>query len=179
MAGRQEAGSTACVVLASPDGFWAANAGDSRAVLVTAVGRVEQLTQDHKPDRPDELNRIMRGGGFVTFDGVHRVGGMLAVSRSLGDWSLRPHVVAGPEVTFCARKPADRWLVVASDGVWDVFDSAGLGAWLVEAEKAAARRGDTAAQRPGALARRLVLEARARGSGDNITVLLLDLGAAP
>ena len=61
--------------------LWCANTGDCRAVLCRDGVAIE-LSQDHKPDRPDELQRIRDNNGQVT---RNRVYGMLAVSRAFGD----------------------------------------------------------------------------------------------
>ena len=56
------------------------------------VGGVEALTQDHKPNKPSERKAIeARGGKVVRGFGCARVDGVLAVSRALGDVSLKPH----------------------------------------------------------------------------------------
>ena len=44
--------------------LYIANSGDSRAVLGTAEG-VEGLSDDHKPNRPDEKKRVEDAGGVV------------------------------------------------------------------------------------------------------------------
>jgi len=58
-----------------------ANAGDSRCVLCRNGVAIE-LSIDHKPDLPEELNRIHRAGGSVE---EGRVMGNLNLSRSIGD----------------------------------------------------------------------------------------------
>ncbi|RMZ52944.1 hypothetical protein APUTEX25_001063, partial [Auxenochlorella protothecoides] len=67
-------GSTAVVCMAEPGrfvvgGVTAAWLGDSRAVLglhsVRGVHRIQALTQDHKPEDPREMARIVRSGGRV------------------------------------------------------------------------------------------------------------------
>ena len=65
--------------------------GDSRAVLARRGGEqnstiVVPLSFDHKPDNPDEIERIRNAGGYVE-DG--RVDGELAVSRCLGDYHFK------------------------------------------------------------------------------------------
>lgn len=51
---------------------------------------VQELTSDHKPDRYDERSRVQASGGFVlTFYGVPRVNGQLAVSRAIGDVAFK------------------------------------------------------------------------------------------
>jgi protein phosphatase 2C len=43
--------------------------------------------------------RIKAAGGRIVFNsGSHRVMGMLAMSRAIGDHFLRPYVIAEPEV---------------------------------------------------------------------------------
>ena len=52
-----------------------------------------QLSDDHKPNRTDERNRIEAAGGVVVWAGTWRVGGVLAVSRAFGDRLLKRYVV--------------------------------------------------------------------------------------
>lgn len=51
------------------------------------------------------------GGQILFWNGV-RVMGLLAVSRAIGDHSLRPYVIAEPEVSLVAGQPAG-WLAGA------------------------------------------------------------------
>ena len=50
-----------------------ANLGDSRCALVRADGSAVALSVDHKPNRPDERERVMAAGGHVIFAGCWRV----------------------------------------------------------------------------------------------------------
>jgi len=67
--------------LITPDFIYCANAGDSRAVACVK-GQTTELSRDHKPEDPEEINRITKAGGTVTFG---RVNGGLNLSRALGD----------------------------------------------------------------------------------------------
>lgn len=107
---------------------WCANVGDSRALLCRD-GRAIQLSNDHKPDREDEMERIEAAGGFVSF---HRVMGRLAVSRAFGDeeYKVMPDqqqrkslVTAEPEIRVEQLTPQDEFLFMACDGLFDVFSS--------------------------------------------------------
>lgn len=123
-------GCTACVAVCGADDVWVANAGDSRAVLCID-GVVAQLTRDHKPELPDERARVVGNGGTVAQDGYGswRINSTLNVSRGIGDWHLRPLVVCTPEVTHVRRprRPFTRaFMVIGSDGLWDVYSSEGL-----------------------------------------------------
>nr|XP_015877991.2 probable protein phosphatase 2C 75 isoform X1 [Ziziphus jujuba var. spinosa] len=115
-------GSTAVVAVLTPDHIVVANCGDSRAVLCRG-GRALPLSNDHKPDRSDELKRIEAAGGRVIFLNGARVEGILAMSRAIGDKYLKPVVISEPDITFTKREPDDECLILASDGLWDVLSS--------------------------------------------------------
>ncbi|XP_039041606.1 probable protein phosphatase 2C 24 [Hibiscus syriacus] len=115
-------GSTAVVAILTPDKVVVANCGDSRAVLCRN-GKPVPLSSDHKPDRPDELNRIEEAGGRVIFWDGPRVLGVLAMSRAIGDNYLKPYVSCEPEVTVNDRRVDDEFLILASDGLWDVVSN--------------------------------------------------------
>lgn len=112
-------GSTAVVAVVGEEEFIVANCGDSRAVLSRA-GVALPLSIDHKPDRPDELERIENSGGKVINWNGQRVLGVLATSRSIGDMYLKPFVIPDPEVIVSKRSDEDEFLILASDGLWDV-----------------------------------------------------------
>jgi len=167
-------GSTAVVALLGTKKMWIANCGDSRAVLCRG-GKAIQLTDDHKPEREDEAERVEKAGGQVLFWNGHRVMGVLAMSRAIGDHGLRPYVIPEPEITVVSRAEDDDFLLLASDGLWDVManqEATNLAircltrAW----EKGASRK---AAVRIAASV--LTKAAIDRGSKDNVTVVIVDL----
>lgn len=94
-----------------------AHVGDSRAVMVTDDSSFD-LTIDHKPSNPSEKERVELQGGEIIQYGVLRVQGILAVTRSLGDFSLRPYVSNVPTVSYYEMKGDECFLVLASDGLW-------------------------------------------------------------
>lgn len=93
--------------------LYTANAGDARAVLSRA-GRAVRLTYDHKGSDRQEAKRIMDAGGFVMSG---RVNGVLAVTRSLGDSSMKDFVVGSPYTTETELADDDEFLIIACDGV--------------------------------------------------------------
>ncbi|CAM0872480.1 unnamed protein product [Alopecurus aequalis] len=116
-------GSTAVVAVVGPRHLVVSNCGDSRAVLCRG-GVAIPLSSDHKPDRPDELERIQAAGGRVIFWDGARVFGVLAMSRAIGDSYLKPYVISDPEVRVLERKDGeDEFLILASDGLWDVVSN--------------------------------------------------------
>jgi len=105
-----------------------ANTGDSRAVL-SRNGEAVALSHDHKPFNAGEKERIENAGSHVKFN---RVNGDLAVSRALGDFVYKrcdtvdaehQAVTAFPEIICEQRLPADEFIVLACDGIWDVMSS--------------------------------------------------------
>lgn len=115
-------GSTAVVAVVTPEKIVVANCGDSRAVLCRN-GKAVALSNDHKPDRPDECNRIEAAGGKVLYWEGARVCGVLAMSRAIGDNYLKPYVSCEPEVTMTERTAEDEFFILASDGLWDVVSN--------------------------------------------------------
>ncbi|KAI5479467.1 hypothetical protein MNV49_003611 [Pseudohyphozyma bogoriensis] len=96
--------------------LYTANVGDARAVL-SRGGKAVRLTYDHKGSDAQEAKRITDAGGFVM---NNRVNGVLAVTRSLGDSSMKEFVVGSPYTTETSLGPDDDFLIVACDGLWDV-----------------------------------------------------------
>ena len=119
----EQAGSTACVCLVRQEFghkiLYVANVGDSRAVI-SKNGVAERLSVDHKATDPGEIERIKAGGGMILGD---RVGGSLAVTRAFGDHALKSEgVTAKPTINKHVLRPFDKFLIIASDGVWDVLE---------------------------------------------------------
>eukprot|EP00834_Sanchytrium_tribonematis_P006573 NODE_496_length_6811_cov_0.672378.p5 type:complete len:261 gc:universal NODE_496_length_6811_cov_0.672378:4687-5469(+) len=117
------AGCTAVVSYIQKEGqdkftLYCANVGDARAVLCRNR-QAFRLTRDHKGTDDWEAKRITDNNGFV-FKG--RVNGVLAVTRSLGDHSMKEHVISRPFCTSTELCPLDNYLILACDGLWDVCD---------------------------------------------------------
>lgn len=170
-------GTTACTVaLVGGRRIICANAGDSRAIVVRKDGSVVRLSRDHKPGMPDETRRISELGGRVIYWGRWRVEGLLAVSRSIGDASLKPYITAEPEVCEYDVGKDDWFLVVSSDGVWDVMDNEEA-AHVVIASSCAMENGKLKIDpnRFKWAARNLCEHARSCGSSDNFSVVVVDL----
>ncbi|KAL3530798.1 hypothetical protein ACH5RR_010120 [Cinchona calisaya] len=173
-------GSAAVVAILTPHKIIVANCGDSRAVLCRD-GKAIPLSDDHKPDRPDELNRIQAAGGRVIYWDCPRVQGVLAMSRAIGDNYLKPYVSCEPEVTITDRTAEDECLILASDGLWDVVsnDTACRVARMCLKGKGPAgcspagdENSDKACSDASMLLAKLAL---ARRSADNVSVVVIDL----
>ena len=127
------AGCTANVMVVVDRELWIANAGDSRAVLCHA-GKAIEMSFDHKPNQPREMDRISSAGGWVTdgSTGHYRVNGNLNLSRSIGDLKYKSNTQLGPEQQIITAEPdvqrrtlipGDEFIVLACDGVFDVLSS--------------------------------------------------------
>ncbi|THV05051.1 protein phosphatase 2C [Dendrothele bispora CBS 962.96] len=97
--------------------LYCANVGDARGVLCRK-GKAVRLTYDHKGSDKQEAKRITDAGGFVMSG---RVNGVLAVTRSLGDSSMKEFVVGAPYTTETELCDDDECLILACDGLWDVI----------------------------------------------------------
>ncbi|KAK7379300.1 hypothetical protein VNO80_04757 [Phaseolus coccineus] len=178
-------GSTAVIAVLTPDKIVVSNCGDSRAVLCRN-GVAIPLSSDHKPDRPDELLRVESKGGRVIYWDGPRVLGVLAMSRAIGDYYLKPFVISEPEVTVTERSDGDECLILASDGLWDVVSNetaCGVVKMCLKSQKPPTPPGspggyvtadgsDRACSDASILLTKLAL---ARHSADNVSVVVIDL----
>lgn len=172
------AGTTAVVAVRAGEALHVANVGDSRALLCGA-GAVQQLSVDHTADDEAELARIEAAGGsgfdaedgagtrVVSTDGVS----MLAVSRSLGDRPFKrtePPLVP-PEPHACSQRldASHSFVLLASDGVWDVMSNQRARDIVAAALEASAS--------PHAAAARLCDAALGARSEDNVSAAVLVL----
>eukprot|EP00727_Mastigamoeba_balamuthi_P005938 m51a1_g1964 putative protein phosphatase 2c (449) ;mRNA; r:1076487-1078023 len=120
-------GTTCTVVLvwSAPDGsryVQAANVGDSNAFLCRG-GKAVAISQEHKVANAEERARL-REMGFNVLDGQTRING-IAVSRALGNSFVKEQklgITATPFISPCYKlSDADSFVVLASDGLWDVM----------------------------------------------------------
>lgn len=146
-------GTTCVSVLIVGNKIFCANVGDSRAVLArdssttsTGVGdkkvgagfQAIPLNRDHKASEPDEEQRILMNGGRIEafkdqngrYVGPQRVWHLhenipgLAMSRSFGDHcAAEVGVIADPEVLEMNLCEQDKYLIIASDGVWEFLSN--------------------------------------------------------
>lgn len=123
-----EGGTTATVVVVDGDELTAAWVGDSRAVLASFCdgGKVEgtALTDDHNVSSSQvERERCEAAGGMIlgNFVGAPNADGMLQVTRSLGDRAHHDIVSAEPELRTHTISKRDYFVLIASDGIWEVL----------------------------------------------------------
>merc|ERR1711920_417857 len=171
--------------------------GDSRALLIR--GRTGfRCSEDHRPTRTDEQERIKRAGGRVMKDsaGIWRVGpreenkyaqelekgkkkdpGLkwwLSCTRAFGDSELKspdPIVVSTPDVRVVDLMPDDWAIVLGCDGIFDYLSDQQIAdvVW-----KSMAIQGQDCVE----TAKSVTQAAFRSGSKDNLTVVIDRLGWA-
>jgi len=110
-------GSTATILLFQDNILYCANVGDSTAFIVYD-NNIKKISTDHKCTNPKEEERILLKGGKIT---KNRVMGQLVLSRSLGDLFCKKFGVSNiPDISVNKLDRNVKYIVVASDGIWDV-----------------------------------------------------------
>lgn len=130
-------GTTACSVFIIGKTIICSNIGDSRAILIHNNNGYKLLSNDHKPNLPQEKSRIMKMGGEVRKGKEYKVNDDdaifpyrvykkgedypgLAMSRSLGDLNAKSVGVSNePEIVKTKFQENDLGIVIASDGLWE------------------------------------------------------------
>lgn len=149
-------------------------AGDSRAMACNQNLIAESLTLDHKPESPLETIRIKSLGGTITFEkgDVPRINGVLAVSRSLGDFDQKKFIEHKPDIAhyICNQK----FIVIATDGLWDVMNNQMVTDFILNLifENPEVLSSNRVNKAEFNLAYKLADKAISLGSDDNITIIV-------
>ncbi|KAJ0014623.1 hypothetical protein Pint_21253 [Pistacia integerrima] len=131
-------GTTAVTLVKQGQYLVIGNVGDSRAILGTRDKNdsliAVQLTVDLKPNLPAEAERIRkcRGRVFALHDEpeVARVwlpnndSPGLAMARAFGDFCLKDFgLISVPDISCRRLTDKDEFIVLATDGIWDVLSN--------------------------------------------------------
>lgn len=164
----EEEGSTAVFIYMCIENneriIYSSNAGDSRSILVRE-GEAIRLSYDHKASDKEEIKRVKTAGGLF-FRG--RIGGTLMVTRSIGDYGFKKDgggLICTPTTIREKVLDNDQYLMIGSDGIWDVITE--LGAYNIIKEN----KNMTTQQ----LAEHFCKRAVELGSKDNISCCLAKL----
>ena len=96
-----------------------ANIGDSNGYLITK-SNISQMTKPHKCEDTSEVQRI-KGTGGIVFQG--RIFGKLILTRTLGDKEMKKYgVIPVPDFYTKKIEKDDLFVIIASDGIWDVIN---------------------------------------------------------
>ncbi|CAM6036279.1 unnamed protein product [Sphagnum compactum] len=131
-------GTTSVTLLKQGQHLVIGNLGDSRAVMGTKDENGNlvpvQLTIDLKPDVPQEADRIRQCKGRIYALKnephlrrvwlPHEEAPGLAMSRTFGDFCLKDYgIIAVPELSYRQLTDQDQFVVLATDGIWDVLSN--------------------------------------------------------
>jgi serine/threonine protein phosphatase PrpC len=153
-----EVGNTATIVFINNRLLYCANVGDSSCALIGKTN--EFITTEDKCTNKNEMKRIEKEGGTIIDD---RLGGILAVSRGLGDFDLKSKgLTCEPHITKKLIDHNINYCVLASDGVWDVLSPDEV-AKITQTHKI------------DEMAKKIVETAMDRGSEDNISCIVVEL----
>ena len=192
-----ECGSTAMVGVRFCDSedrefFQVVNLGDCRTVL-SRDGLAIPLNKDHKPSwidekiRIDEVNRKMKTDYPIYWaEGDWRILG-LSVSRVFGDFSATPYVTHYPESFVHRLLPEDEFIIMACDGLWEVMENYEAvnfvrdqlsnhdyyGSSHPDRYHIGSAYPTSETERSRHISKKLASYAIAKGSGDNVTVLII------
>eukprot|EP00897_Mesotaenium_endlicherianum_P010457 jgi/Mesen1/943/ME000118S00130 len=150
------------------------------------VGTTAIVTASQTPEALPHVTEEYQPPTFL-FSSDHSVRVALP-AMVLCDRYLKPYVIAEPEVTFTRRSPDDECMILASDGLWDVISSQEACEFVLkvfqqksaESQQEQAAGADAGAAPAGGspssvAASALTKLALTRGSGDNISVVVVDL----
>ena len=146
------------------------NVGDSRAIICSCT-TAYQITTDHKPLYPEEINRITKQGGVVYCDGLDWRVDNLSLSRAFGDATSKftPPI---PDLFLHKINKNDKFIVLACDGLWDVLDNQSVVNFILY--YCYDGNGNRKNKNLN-IANKLSLYALAQGSMDNVTVIVVFL----
>ncbi|KAL5698452.1 protein-serine/threonine phosphatase [Ranunculus cassubicifolius] len=163
-------GTTALTAMIFGRSLLVANAGDCRAVL-SRSGVAVELSKDHRPCCTRERKRVESLGGYID-DGY--LNGQLGVTRAIGDWHIEglkePSQSGGPlsaepELKLITLTKEDEFLIIGSDGIFDVFRSQNA---IDFARRRLQEHNDVKL-----CCKEMVEEAIKRGAIDNLTVVMI------
>lgn len=134
-----ELSGTCCIsVLLIDKVCYVINVGDSRAViggkLIDNIFAI-QMSIDHKPSLPEgEVKTNVQGGaGPMRVYKLNDGNPGLAVARSLGDcYGHECGVSEEPQVSYRILEDTDEFIVMGSDGIWDVMNSVEIVGYVFE-----------------------------------------------
>ena len=135
-------GTTCTSLIISLDKIICSNIGNTRAILAryeNGYYNAIELNRDHKPTESDEIKRIISQGGIIkqNFDKIKKINNGpekiflknsdipgLTMSRSFGDNLAHTiGVINIPEVKSYEYTGGEKFIVIATDSVWQYIDS--------------------------------------------------------
>ena len=157
----QVAGAAAVVAVLEGETLATANVGDCHALLVSGAGH-DLVTENHRLDNREEYERVVAAGARIRGEYMCLPNGKgVVTTRSFGDAPFkRIGQISEPATMYRPIGPEARWLVLASDGVWDALAVENVAA-IVRPETTAEAVAD------------LLLEGALEDGTDNVSVVVV------
>ena len=116
----KECGSTGTIIVVNNRSIYCANVGDSKCYYINGTEAI-QLTEDHNCNNKNEVD-LLKSKDILVFRG--RVFGSLKLTRSFGDTDYKKEgITSTPYIKKIFSDKNDvKYLIIASDGIWDVVD---------------------------------------------------------
>ena len=164
--GRTE-GSTATAVVLLNNELYISYIGNSNAILIQTDTQtfIDLCPEKDVPEgNAKEIERIKNSGGIILKVGnAMRVQGELALTRSLGALKYKPYVIADPHINDYVLNKSS-FLVLASDGLWEVLNKEDVLKIIVENKN------------EEEIVKKLHDEAVKKNATDNITIVVVNIG---
>ena len=157
-------GSTASIIyitqIRNEKKLYCVNIGDTKCILAHTRGS-RKLSYDDLVSDENENFRIINEGGEIKNG---RVCGRLMVSRAFGDWDFKSFgVICTPHVTKLNIIDDYKYVIMASDGIWDVLDDLDVYKMTLTAENSKN------------LCDKIIQEAIDKDSNDNLSCFVIKL----
>lgn len=159
----ESSGSTCCLCLIINKKLYCANIGDSKCLVIRGSDPIF-ISTEHSCKNSKEVERIKEQGGMV-FQG--RVFGQLILTRAFGDVEFKKYGVSSvPSISKIELNSDILYVLIASDGVWDVFTPDEMS----QLSKGLCK--DTAEE----LCKSVIKTSLTKGSRDNISCIVIKNG---
>lgn len=170
-------GTTATVTLVANNRLYLANVGDSRCVLAQLDRNYSlkaiRISKDHKTKDPQEYQRVVSHGGIISGGRVYSQDHAINMTKALGDFDFKAPlnhadgdwIAADPFINSVVLKPQHDFLVLASDGLWNLMKDQ----QVVETVQKWRKLGFSAQEISQKLANQIISEPES----DNVTIILL------
>ena len=161
MENAKNCGSTGTIIIINKNSIYCANVGDSKCFYINEKEAI-QLTEDHNCKNKEEVKEL-RSRGVLVFQ--NRVFGSLSLTRTFGDVDYKNEgITATPFINkIFVDKNNVKYLVIASDGIWDVVDNNQLFQMSTELKEGTSEE----------FCNNLVNYAMKNGSRDNISCIVI------
>ena len=144
--------------------IYGANIGDSKSIIINRNKTYKNLTTEHKVESNIKENERIKKLGGIIFNG--RLFGQLALSRALGDFSLKNNgLISTPSIHKHKFNEDDIYIIIASDGIWDVLNEDDISFFCIE----------NCNLNCDELGKLIIKKAIEKGSEDNISCILIQL----